>query len=144
MVGPPRRIRKRTQGASASRRRCYTRAMQRATLDSDRIHPGIQERVAGYHRQIIDEVEAAIQENDIVVVGMKGNPHCKKARQLLDAKAAEFIYLEYGSYLGEWRRRSALKMWTGWPTFPMIFHKGTLIGGASDLQALLESGAIEV
>jgi monothiol glutaredoxin len=33
----------------------------------------------------------------------------------------DFIYLEYGSYTKGWRRRLALKMWTGWPTFPMIF-----------------------
>jgi monothiol glutaredoxin len=33
-------------------------------------------------------------------------------------------------------------MWTGWPTFPMIFHKGVFIGGAADLEKLLESGEI--
>ena len=27
-------------------------------------------------------------------------------------------------------------MWTGWPTFPMVFVKGTLVGGADDLQKL--------
>ena len=31
-------------------------------------------------------------------------------------------------------------MWTGWPTFPMVFVKGTLVGGATDLQALIDSG----
>jgi glutaredoxin-related protein len=31
-------------------------------------------------------------------------------------------------------------MWTGWPTFPMIFVKGTLIGGANDLKKLIDSG----
>ncbi len=51
-------------------------------------------------------------------------------------------YLEYGSYLGGWRRRTALKMWTGWPTFPMIFVKGVLVGGASELQKLVESGEL--
>ena len=29
-------------------------------------------------------------------------------------------------------------MWTGWPTFPMVFVKGTLIGGADELEALVE------
>jgi glutaredoxin-related protein len=33
-------------------------------------------------------------------------------------------------------------MWTGWPTFPMVFVKGVLIGGADDLARLLESGAL--
>jgi glutaredoxin-related protein len=31
-------------------------------------------------------------------------------------------------------------MWTGWPTFPMIFIKGTLVGGASELRRLIDSG----
>jgi len=34
-------------------------------------------------------------------------------------------------------------MWTGWPTFPMVWVKGQLIGGADDLQKLLESGELE-
>ena len=34
-------------------------------------------------------------------------------------------------------------MWTGWPTFPMVFAKGVLIGGASDLERLLASGELK-
>jgi len=49
----------------------------------------------------------------------------------------------HGSYLSQWRRRNALKMWTGWPTFPMIFVRGTLIGGASDLERLVTSGELK-
>ena len=95
------------------------------------------------NRDIIDEVEAAIGQHDVVVVGMKQNPHPRRARKLLTARGIPFHYLEYGSYLNSWRRRGALKMWTGWPTFPMVFVKGTLIGGADDLAKLLESGELE-
>jgi glutaredoxin-related protein len=52
-------------------------------------------------------------------------------------------YLEYGSYTSDWRRRNTLKMWTGWPTFPMVFVRGTLVGGAQDLQALIDSGELK-
>ena len=55
------------------------------------------------------------------------------ARKALDARGIAYKYLEYGGYLSEWRRRNALKMWTGWPTFPMVFVKGTLVGGYADL-----------
>jgi glutaredoxin-related protein len=34
-------------------------------------------------------------------------------------------------------------MWTGWPTFPMIFVKGILIGGASDVQVLIRNGDLK-
>ena len=33
-------------------------------------------------------------------------------------------------------------MWTGWPTFPMIFVDGVLIGGFEDLARLVESGEL--
>ncbi len=118
--------------------------MSRSILDSSKIHSAIIQRVENYHSNIVQEVERAMDGSDIVVVGMKGNPHCKKARKILDSRNAEYLYMEYGSYLGEWRRRSALKMWTGWPTFPMVFYKGTLIGGASELGTLLESGEVKV
>jgi len=35
-----------------------------------------------------------------------------------------------------------LKIWTGWPTFPMIFVDQQLIGGNSDLKKLLAEKAI--
>jgi monothiol glutaredoxin len=31
----------------------------------------------------------------------------------------------------------------GWPTFPMVFVKGTLVGGYNDLQALIDSGELK-
>ena len=90
-----------------------------------------------------DEVEAAIAGNDVVVVGMAQNPHVKRARRALDQAGIACRYLEYGSYFGQWRRRNALKMWTGWPTFPMVFVRGVLVGGASDLARLIASGELQ-
>ena len=37
----------------------------------------------------------------------------------------------------------SLKRWTGWPTFPMVFVKGTLVGGAQELGALIDSGELK-
>ncbi|MCB2001610.1 MAG: glutaredoxin, partial [Rhodoferax sp.] len=70
-------------------------------------------------------------------------PMPKKARKLLDAAGVPYHYLEYGSYFNTWRNRNALKMWTGWPTFPMVFVKGTLVGGADDVEKLLASGELQ-
>jgi monothiol glutaredoxin len=104
--------------------------MSRNVLDEAHVHPAIRKTIAGHHEDIIREVQAAATANDVVVVGMKQNPQPKKARKALDAASIPYKYLEYGSYLNLWRRRNALKMWTGWPTFPMVFVKGTLVGGA--------------
>jgi monothiol glutaredoxin len=115
----------------------------RTTLPEARLHPAIHDKVAQLHRDIIEEVEAAIAANPVVVVGMKQNPHPKRARKALTAKGIPFHYLEYGSYLNTWGRRLALKMWTGWPTFPMVFVKGVLIGGADDVEKLIASGELD-
>jgi monothiol glutaredoxin len=116
--------------------------MSRSILDEAHIHPAIRETIAASHADIVREVQAAIAANSVVVVGMAQNPAPRKACKALDAVRTPYKYLEYGSYLGEWRRRNALKMWTGWPTFPMVFVKGVLVGGASDLQRLIDSGEL--
>ena len=116
--------------------------MSRSILDEAHIHPAIRETIANNHADIVQEVQAAIVQNDIVIVGMGQNPFPKKARKLLDQRRLPYKYLEYGNYLSAWRRRNALKMWTGWPSFPMVFVKGVLVGGANDLQKLVESGEL--
>ena len=115
----------------------------RNILDQEHIHPAIRDQIANLNRDIVEEVQQALAGHDMVVVGMKQNPVVKKARQALDARQIAFHYLEYGSYLNTWRRRNALKMWTGWPTFPMVFVKGVLIGGAAELAALIASGELD-
>ena len=117
--------------------------MPRAVLSEDRIHASIRERVADHHADIVREVDEATRKHDVVVVGMKQNPHPRRARRALAAHGVSFHYLEYGSYLSTWRRRTALKMWTGWPTFPMVFVKGTLVGGANEIERLIASGELD-
>ncbi len=114
--------------------------MPRTILDESSIHPAIRAKVAGWNSAIVDEVKAAVAAHAVVVIGMRQNPFPAKARKALEAIGQPFKYLEYGSYFAQWRPRSALKMWTGWPTFPMVFVKGVLVGGASELQALIASG----
>ncbi len=116
--------------------------MPRPVLDESRIHPAIREKIASHHADIVREVQQAVAAHAVVVVGMRVNPFPRKARRALDAAGVAYHYLEYGSYLKLWRRRNALKMWTGWPTFPMVFVRGQLIGGAADLQRLIDSGEL--
>ncbi|MES2262317.1 MAG: glutaredoxin [Pseudomonadota bacterium] len=114
--------------------------MIRPILDENHIHPAIRNNIAGHHANVLQEVQAAIAKNQVVVVGMAMNPFPRKARKLLDGLGTPYAYLEYGSYFSQWRRRTVLKMWTGWPTLPMVFINGTLIGGAQDLQRLVDQG----
>lgn len=116
--------------------------MPRAILEESRLHPSIRPTVAQHHADIVQEVEQAIARHAVVVVGMAGNPFPKKARRALTAAGITHQYLEYGSYFSDWRRRTALKMWSGWPTFPMVFVHGMLVGGANELQSLINSGEL--
>jgi glutaredoxin-related protein len=115
----------------------------RDILPESQIHPAVRDKIAGNHRDIVDEVRAAVAAHDVVVVGMGINPFPRRAKKALAERGIAFHYLEYGNYLGQWRRRNALKMWTGWPTFPMIFVRGVLVGGFSDLERLMKSGEID-
>jgi len=115
----------------------------RTILDESRLHPAIRDKVANHHADIVHNVQAASMSNPVLVVGMAQNPFCKRARRALDGAGVPYQYLEYGSYLGQWRKRNALKMWSGWPTFPMVFVKGTLVGGASEIARLIETGELK-
>lgn len=116
--------------------------MSRPVLPESRIHAAIRATVAGHHAETVAAVQAACERHALVVVGMAGNPFCAKARRQLDAAGLAFEYIGIGSYVGQWRQRTALKMWSGWPTLPMVFVKGMLVGGADDLAALLASGEL--
>jgi len=117
--------------------------MPRQTLDESHLHAAIRDKVANLHADIVHNVQAAAMSNPVLVVGMRGNPHCRRARRALEEAGVGFKYLEYGSYLSHWRQRNALKMWTGWPTMPMVFVRGTLVGGADDLKKLIDSGELK-
>jgi glutaredoxin-related protein len=116
--------------------------MPRHVLPESRIHPAIRASISEHHAAIVREVESAVASQPVVVVGMAQNPFPKKARRLLDAAGQPYQYLEYGSYFSRWRERTALKMWSGWPTLPMVFVQGMLVGGANDLARLVESGEL--
>lgn len=109
----------------------------RTILPNEKLTPAALKSIENFHPQIVDEVKAAVAENKIVVVGMKQNPVVKKARKVLDEKGLTYTYLEYGSYLSMWKERLAIKIWSGWPTYPQVFIDGKLVGGCKELMAHL-------
>ena len=131
------------RGPYSGHRHAAAPPMSRPILDESHIHPAIRQRIASHFGDTLQEVRDAVAGHAVVAVGMRQNPFCRKARKLLDGAGVAYEYLEYGSYLGEWRRRNALKMWTGWPTMPLVFVKGVLVGGAEDLQRLIASGELK-
>ncbi len=128
----------------AGARGCGTRRpMTRPTLAEESYTPKVLEKIHGFHADTVEEVKAAVAKSDVVVVGMAQNPHVRNVRKALDAAGVAFTYLEYGSYLSAWRPRLAIKMWTGWPTFPQVFVKGKLLGGEDLTKAALADGSLK-
>jgi glutaredoxin-related protein len=115
---------------------------ERPKLSEDHVSDEVKASLARFHRAVVDEVATAVARDRIVVVGMAQNPFVKKARALLAERGAKFTYLEYGSYFSQWKERLALKIWAGFPTFPMVFVDGTLVGGHGELVALDAAGKL--
>ena len=115
----------------------------RPLLDAEHTSPEAARFIAAFHADVVRDVSAAVARDAVVVVGMAQNPHVKKARQALDASGVPFTYLEYGSYFSEWKRRLAIKLWSGWPTFPQVFVRGTLLGGEDATVAALADGSLQ-
>jgi|1048.fasta_scaffold54784_1 glutaredoxin len=115
----------------------------RKVLPVDRVSSELKTSLEKFHPGVVEKVEQEIQKNKVVVVGMRGNYFVKKAIKNLTRWNIPFQYLEFGSYFSQYNERVALKMWTGFSTFPMIFINGVLIGGNSDLEAEKNKGTLQ-
>jgi glutaredoxin-related protein len=96
-----------------------------------------------FHAEVVRQVSDAVRRDAVVVVGMAQNRHVKKVRQALTEAGVPFTYLEYGSYLSKWRERLAIKLWSGWPTFPQVFVGGVLLGGGDLTTSALADGSLK-
>lgn len=103
----------------------------------------VRAQMAGFHPDVLGEVRAAVERDPLVVVGMAQNPFVRKTRAALKAAGIPFTYLEYGSYASQWKPRLAIKLWSGYPTFPQVFVRGVLIGGNHELQKALADGSLK-
>lgn len=114
----------------------------RDVLADSKIAPEAAAQSHAFHRDFVDEVKAAVARDHIVVVGMGWNPPVRRAKRLLKEAGLPFTSLDHGNYLRGYYRRLSIKLWAGFPTFPMVFVDGTLIGGARELGKMLSAGQL--
>jgi monothiol glutaredoxin len=107
------------------------------------VAPAALSAMASFHADVVREVQESVRRDRVVVVGMAQNPHVRRVREALDAAGVSYAYREYGSYLAKWKERLAIKLWSGWPTFPQVFVNGTLIGGEDLTKAALADGSLK-
>ena len=96
-----------------------------------------------FHATVISEIQEAVKNYDVVVIGMFLNPHVYMVQKALKEANISYHYLQYGGYFSKWKPRLAIKMWSGWPTFPQVFVKGTLIGGNTRTRKAIKEGYIQ-
>ncbi|HEY3819869.1 MAG TPA: glutaredoxin domain-containing protein [Polyangiaceae bacterium] len=116
--------------------------VDRPRLAEQSIAPAALTAMVAFRAEIVREVDEAVRRDPVVVVGMAQNPHVRNVRRALDEAGVTYTYLEYGSYLSKWRERLAIKLWSGWPTFPQVFVRGSLIGGEDLTKASLADGSL--
>jgi monothiol glutaredoxin len=116
---------------------------ERPVLEAQFRAPHVNEHLAKFQTETLDEVRATIAKDAVVVVGMSVNTFVKAARKELTAAGIPFTYLEYGGYMSDWKKRLAIKMWSGWPTFPQVFVNGVLIGGSKELKEAIADGSLK-
>jgi glutaredoxin-related protein len=114
----------------------------RDTLSTQKIDGAALQAIASFHKETVTEVASAVASGGVVVVGMSQNPVVRSARKLLDEAQVPYKYLEYGSYFSQWKKRLAIKLWSGWPTYPQVFVDGILVGGYTDLKAFAAKGGL--
>jgi monothiol glutaredoxin len=112
-------------------------------LELQSIAPAALSAMEGFHADVVKEVQEAVRREPVVVVGMAQNPHVRNVRRALDEAGVAYKYLEYGSYFSKWKERLAIKLWSGWPTFPQVFVGGTLIGGEDLTKRAIADGKLK-
>ena len=115
----------------------------RPRLEDRSLAPAALAHMEGYHADVVRQVQDAVKSERVVVVGMAQNPHVGNVRKALDQAGVSYKYLEFGSYFSQWKQRLAIKLWSGFPTFPQVFVNGTLIGGEDLTKAALADGSLK-
>jgi monothiol glutaredoxin len=115
----------------------------RPQLEARHLAPAAASVMEGFHAEVVRDVKEAVERDAVVVVGMAQNPHVRNVRRALDEAGVKYTYLEYGSYFSKWKERLAIKLWSGWPTFPQVFVRGTLVGGEDLTKQALAEGTLK-
>jgi glutaredoxin len=114
----------------------------RNVLPDSQRSEAVRAQLVSFHPEVVERVRAAVASHAVVVVGMAQNPFVKKARRALDDANVSYEYVEYGSYVSMWKERLAIKLWSGYPTYPQVFVNQILVGGYRELKGMLDAGKL--
>jgi monothiol glutaredoxin len=94
---------------------------------------------------VIDRIKGQLASTNVMLY-MKGTPDFPQcgfsaaAVQALNAVGAEFGTV---NIFEDPELREALKQYSNWPTYPQLYVKGELIGGADIIRDMYQSGELQ-
>jgi len=94
---------------------------------------------------INERIEAQLNEFPVLLY-MKGTPdfpQCGFSSQVVNALKQSSQRFAYVNILEDPELREGLKGYSNWPTFPQLYIKGELIGGADIVSQMFESGELK-
>ncbi|HIH2762626.1 MAG TPA: Grx4 family monothiol glutaredoxin [Candidatus Azoamicus sp. MARI] len=97
-------------------------------------------------QDIIKKIEKQISENKLIIYikGTPENPLCGFSAQvihILNILNLEYVYI---NVLENEDIRKMLPLYSNWPTFPQVFYKNKLIGGADIITELYKNKKLEL
>ena len=115
-------------------------AGRRAERDSSQ-----QVKVMNAPSNVVDRIKQQLSSSKVMLY-MKGTPDFPQcgfsaaAVQALNAVGASY---ETVNIFEDPELREALKQYSNWPTYPQLYIKGELIGGADIIREMYQSGELE-
>ena len=94
---------------------------------------------------IIDTIKDQIESNDILLY-MKGSPNqpqCGFSQRTVQALMQCGERFAYVDILSNPEIRTTLPTYANWPTFPQLFVRGELVGGADIVKEMHERGDLK-
>ena len=92
----------------------------------------------------LSAVEERIAKDRILVISKTYCPYCKRAKKLLEEKKLEFEVVELDERSdGELLQEALARRAGGHSTVPMVWFGTKFVGGASDLERSIRSGALD-
>ena len=92
---------------------------------------------------LVDEINAEVTANKVMMYSKSYCPHCNMAKQCLQGKGIAFEVKELDQINNGDALQNALQSKTGQRTVPNIFVNGEHLGGNSDLQTAAQNGSLD-
>lgn len=94
---------------------------------------------------IIKKIEQQVQSNTIIIYikGTPQKPMCGFSSQVIHTLNLLELEYAYVNVLENESIRKFLPIYSNWPTFPQVYYKGKLIGGADIITELYKNKTLK-